>query len=36
VYVEGLYKHAVYSYEEIAKKIEEGSNNRSIAATLMN
>lgn len=36
VYVEGLYKHPVHSYEEIAKKIEEGSNNRSIAATLMN
>lgn len=24
------------SYEQIAKKIEEGSNNRSIASTLMN
>ena len=36
IYVEGLMKHSVANYHEIEKKIEEGSNNRSIAATLMN
>jgi hypothetical protein len=36
VYVEGLTKHSVDNYEKIQKKIDEGSNNRSIAATLMN
>lgn len=36
VYVHGLHKNQVKNYEEIQKKIEEGSNNRSIAATLMN
>ena len=36
VYVEGLEKHSVDSYEKIQKKIEEGSNNRSMASTLMN
>lgn len=34
--MEGLNKHPVKNYSEIDKKIEEGSNNRSIAATLMN
>lgn len=36
VYVDGLEKYSVDSYEKIQKKIDEGSNNRSIAATLMN
>ena len=36
VYVEGLTKHSVDSYDTIQKKVDEGSNNRSIAATLMN
>lgn len=36
IYVEGLSEHAVDSYEKIQMKIDEGSNNRSIAATLMN
>jgi hypothetical protein len=36
VYVEGLNNYQVRSYQQIAEKIEEGSNNRSIAATLMN
>lgn len=36
VYVEGLQKHSVSSYEEIQSKIDQGSNSRSVAATLMN
>ena len=36
VYVQGLSKHPVNSYEAIAAKMEEGSTNRSIGATLMN
>lgn len=36
MYVEGLERHSVDSYEKIQKWIDEGSNNRSIAATLMN
>jgi len=36
IYVEGLTKHAVDSYELIAAKMEEGYTARSIGATLMN
>jgi kinesin family member 13 len=36
IYVQGLTKHPVDSYGAIAKKMEEGSTNRSIGATLMN
>lgn len=36
VYVEGLQKKPVHSYKEIQRQIDEGSNHRSIAATLMN
>ena len=36
IYVEGLSKHYVDTYESIEKKMDEGSKNRSIAATEMN
>lgn len=36
VYVEGLSNHRVNSYEEIAGKMDEGSDNRTIGATEMN
>ena len=36
VYVENLTKYAVFSYEEIEAKIDEGTKNRSVSATLMN
>lgn len=36
VYVQGLTKHPVDSYEMIAAKTDEGYNNRSIGSTLMN
>ena len=36
VYVEGLSKHAVASYEDIEAKMEQGNRNRTIASTLMN
>ena len=36
VYVEGLTKYPVTSYEEIDRKMEEGYRNRTIGATLMN
>ena len=36
VYVQGLSKHPVDSYEMIAQKTDEGYNNRSIGSTLMN
>jgi kinesin family member 13 len=36
VYVESLSKHPVDSYEQIAKKMDEGYTSRSIGATLMN
>lgn len=36
VFVEGLTKHPVTSYEEISKKMEEGYENRTIGSTLMN
>jgi len=36
VYVQNLSKHAVDSYEAIAKKMDEGYTSRSIGATLMN
>jgi hypothetical protein len=36
IYVEGMSKHFVDSYESIEKKMEEGGRNRSIAATEMN
>ena len=36
VYVEGLTKYPVTSYEEINRKMEEGYRNRTIGATLMN
>jgi kinesin family protein 13 len=36
VYVQGLSKHPVDSYEMIAKKMDEGYDNRSIGSTLMN
>lgn len=36
VYVQGLTKHPVDSYEMIAQKTDEGYNNRSIGSTLMN
>ncbi len=36
IYVEGLSKHYMDTYEAIEKKMEEGSRNRSIAATEMN
>jgi len=36
VYVQGLSKFPVDSYEMINKKMEDGYNNRSIGSTLMN
>ena len=36
VYVQGLSKYPVDSYEMIAKKMEEGYDSRSIGSTLMN
>jgi len=36
VYVQGLSKHPVDSYEMIAAKTDEGYDNRSIGSTLMN
>lgn len=36
IYVEGLSKHCVDTYESIEEKMNEGSKNRSIAATEMN
>jgi hypothetical protein len=36
VYVEGLTKHDVTSYQDIEKRMEEGNKNRSLASTLMN
>ena len=36
VYVEGLTKYPVTSYEEINRKMDEGYRNRTIGATLMN
>lgn len=36
IYVEGLSKHAVDSYERIAEKMDEGYTNRSVGSTLMN
>ncbi len=36
IFVEGLTKYPVTSYEEISKKMEEGYNNRTIGSTLMN
>ena len=35
-YVQGLTKHPVNSYDQIAEKMEEGYTNRSIGSTLMN
>lgn len=36
IYVEGMSKHFVDTYESIEKKMEEGGRNRSVAATAMN
>lgn len=36
VYVENLTKHPVDSYEAIDQKVEEGTKNRTVGATLMN
>lgn len=36
IYVQGLSKHPVDSYAEIAEKMEEGYTHRSIGSTLMN
>lgn len=36
IYVEGMSKHFVDTYDSIEKKMDEGSRNRSIAATEMN
>lgn len=36
VYVQGLTKHPVDSYDAIAQKMEEGQMSRSIGSTLMN
>lgn len=36
IYVEGLTKHYVDTYDSIEEKMNEGSKNRSIAATEMN
>jgi hypothetical protein len=36
VYVQGLTKHPVDSYEMIQRKMDEGYDSRSIGATLMN
>lgn len=36
VFVEGLSKHPVMSYEEISNKMEDGNQNRTIGSTAMN
>jgi len=36
IYIDGIIKNAVSSYEEIEKAIEHGTSNRSIASTAMN
>jgi hypothetical protein len=36
IYVEGLSKHPVDSYEAIERKMEEGNHNRTVASTQMN
>jgi kinesin family protein 13 len=36
VYVDGLTKHPVDSYESIEAKMEDGNKNRTIGSTLMN
>jgi len=36
IFVDGLSKYPVTSYEEISKKMDEGYNNRTIGSTLMN
>ena len=36
IFVDGLSKHPVTSYDEISKKMDEGYNNRTIGSTLMN
>ena len=36
VYVEGLSKHPVDSYESIESRMEDGNRNRTIGSTLMN
>ena len=36
IFVDGLSKHPVTSYEQISKKMDEGYNNRTIGSTLMN
>jgi hypothetical protein len=36
IYVQGLTKHPVNSYKDIAEKMNDGYTNRSIGATLMN
>ena len=36
IFVDGLSKHPVTSYDQISKKMDEGYNNRTIGSTLMN
>jgi len=36
IYVEGLTKYKVDSYEAIDRKMEEGTRNRTVGSTLMN
>ena len=36
IFVDGLSKHPVTSYDEISKKMDDGYNNRAIGSTLMN
>jgi len=36
IYVDGLSKHPVDSYDAIDAKVEEGTKNRTVGATLMN
>ena len=36
IFVDGLSKHPVRSYDEISKKMDDGYNNRTIGSTLMN
>ena len=36
IFVDGLSKHPVTSYEQISNKMDEGYNNRTIGSTLMN
>lgn len=36
IYVEGLSKHAVSSYEQIEERMDQGSKNRTIGSTQMN